>query len=45
MVWVEMPLRINLLPLIVITVLAFLAISIQTLKAAVANPINALREE
>jgi putative ABC transport system permease protein len=34
-----------LLPLIAITVLAFLAISIQTLKAAVANPVNALREE
>ena len=34
-----------LLPLIAISVLAFLAISIQTLRAAMANPVNALREE
>lgn len=34
-----------LLPLVFINILAFLAISIQTLKAAMANPVNALREE
>lgn len=32
-------------PLIVISLIAFLSISIQTLKAATTNPVNALREE
>lgn len=34
-----------LVPLALINLLAFLAISIQTLRAAIANPVQALREE
>jgi putative ABC transport system permease protein len=34
-----------LVPLILINLLAFLAISIQTLKAAMSNPVHALKEE
>jgi hypothetical protein len=34
-----------LLPLLVIVALAFFAICFQSLKAAMANPVHALREE
>jgi putative ABC transport system permease protein len=34
-----------LAPLVFINLLAFFAISVQTLKAAIANPVDALRDE
>jgi hypothetical protein len=34
-----------LLPLILINLVPFLAMSIQTLKAAMGNPVHALKEE